>query len=153
MSNKPIPGVTYPTQKPFTPGTGNARDSATAAQTANDTKLNNLNHIGGIRKRTRTRKRTRGGTGKVAAPQMKVSYTPTGGPGQDPNSIMAANAKTSSQVQSNSEYDSYANKKGGNKYRWGCKSGGNKYNWGCKSGGKKSKNKTFKNKHKKTKSY
>jgi hypothetical protein len=127
--SKPIPGVTYPTLKPFTPGTGNARDSATAAQTANDTKQNKLNHTGGTRKR--------GGTGKVAAPQMKLSYTPTGGPGQDPNSTMAANAKTSSQINANSQYDSYASKKGGNKYRWGCKSGGNKYRWGCKSGGNK----------------
>ena len=61
----------------------------------------------------RSMRRVRGGAAQPA-PYMAVPYPVTGAGGQDPNSIMYANAKNQNQAAANSIYDKEAaNMKGG----------------------------------------
>jgi hypothetical protein len=112
-----VPGLNYPTQKGML--SGNPRDSAIASQININVKQANLgNAVGG--------KKRKGGTANnnIVVPQFTMSYQPTGGPGQTPNSIIEQNTQTSTQTFANAVYDNYATIKGGNKYSWGCYSGG-----------------------------
>jgi hypothetical protein len=151
-----VPGMIYPTQKGYAPGAGNPRDSAIEQMNAVNTKQTSLgNAVGGYR-------RKRGG-GTIAVPTVQVPYTPTGGPGTDPNSQIAGNMKTSTQGTANAVYDKQATNvnpptktppaKGGSRKRGKGKNGGNPdWLWGCYSGGKKSRRKTRKTrKNKKSK--
>jgi hypothetical protein len=141
MSNnttQTVPGMIYPTQKGYQPGAGNPRDSAMQQMAAANSKQANLSAaVGGSR-------RKRGG-GDVVVPQVSVLYTPTGGPGTDPNAQIAGNLKTSTQGTANATYDKQALSinpptTGGSRKRGKDKNGGNPdWLWGCYSGGKKSK--------------
>jgi hypothetical protein len=141
------PGLQLPTQKGML--AGNPRDSAIASQTQTNTKQTNLiNAVGG--KRTKGKKW--GGAAaadpnanKVVVPQFQMQYQPTGGPGQDPNSVIQQNSQTSTQSTANAVYDNYATQQGGTRRtkkrrstgsRKKRKGGSNKYTWGCFSGGK-----------------
>ena len=134
MSNNNIPGMLYPTQRGML--AGNPRDSAILQGNINTQKLVALNAIGG-KKHFR-----RGGAANnnIVIPQFSMQYTPQGGFGQDPNSIIRQNAAISTQGAANSVYDKYATQKGGVYMNMNT----NKYEWGCYSGGKKSKRKTKK---------
>lgn len=141
MSNQipSVPGLKLPTQIGML--SGNPRDSAIATQNQLNAKQTTLgNAVGGYK-----RKRRRGGASSIIIPQFTMPYKPTGGPGQDPNSIIQQNSQTSTQAAANAVYDSYASQKGGKtKKRRG---GSSKYAWGCYSGGKRTK----KSKSKRTK--
>jgi hypothetical protein len=171
MSNSnaaPVPGLLYPTQKGML--SGNPRDSAIASQTQVDTKQTNLsNAVGGKGKKRRIQKtrgkksysRRRGGAGadtnanaKIVVPQFQMQYQPTGGPGQDPNSVIQQNSQTSTQANANAVYDQYATQKGGVQ-RKTRKFGGTdpKWNWGCYSGGKSSRMLTKRRLHKTRKNH
>jgi hypothetical protein len=135
MSNnttQTVPGMVYPTQKGYAPGAGNPRDSAMQTMAAGNAKQANLSAaVGGSRRR-------RGG-GTVVVPQVQTLYTPTGGPGTDPNSQIAGNMKTSTQGTANAVGDKDAKMTGGSRKRGKGKNGGNpNWLWGCYSGGKKS---------------
>ena len=132
MSNNNIPGMLYPTQRGML--AGNPRDSAILQGNINTQKLVALNAIGG-KKHFR-----RGGatSNNIVIPQFSMQYTPQGGMGQDPNSIIRQNAAISTQGAANSVYDKYATQKGGEYMNMNT----NKYEWGCYSGGKKAKRKT-----------
>lgn len=123
-----VPGLNYPTQKGMI--SGNPRDSAIAAQSNINVKQANLgNAVGGTNKKNKKGKKRVGGTtssNSIVVPQFTMSYQPTGGPGQTPNSVIQQNAQTSTQSAANAVYDNYASIKGGNKYTWGCYSGGKK---------------------------
>lgn len=143
MSSSSVPGMQYPTLKAMSAGT--PRDSAIADQNANSAKLARLNKLSGGERRGRIHSRGGASSSTITVPQFQMGYKPTGGPGQDPNSIVQQNSQTSTQMNANSVYDSNATK------------GGNKYKWGCHSGGKKSRNskqsrKTKSKKSRKTKS-
>jgi len=144
-----IPGMMLPTQQAML--AGNPRDSAIAQQNATDAKLQGLNNLaGGKGKRIRFRKR--GGAviqpATITVPQFSMQYTPQGGPGQTPNSVIQQGALVGTQGAENARYDQYATQKGGyynvnmntntNQYQWGCYSGGKKYR---KKGGKPSRKK------------
>ena len=67
----------------------------------------------------RSRRSRRGGAvpaGTVAVPQFTMQYTPTGGPGQDPNALIKQNSQISTQSAANAVYDKYATQKGGDPY-------------------------------------
>jgi hypothetical protein len=131
-STQTVPGMVYPTQKGYQPGAGNPRDSAMQQMAATNSKQANLSAaVGGSR-------RKRGG-GDVVVPQVQTLYTPTGGPGTDPNAQIAGNMKTSTQGTANAAYDKDATSKGGSRKKGKGKNGGNpNWLWGCYSGGKKS---------------
>lgn len=140
-----IPGMLLPTQIGMIDG--NPRDSAIAAGNAANLKLQALQSIGGRGRRLRKR---RGGANAIPVPQFTMQYTPQGGPGQDPNSIIQQNAAVGTQSAANAVYDKYATQMGGyynnmnmntNQYQWGCYSGGKKYK---RSGMKVSKKKRTK---------
>ena len=128
-----IPGLLLPTQKGLL--AGNPRDSAIAQANASNQKLQSLQSIGGRGRRLRKRRGGANTASTIAVPQFSMQYTPQGGPGQDPNSIIQQNAAVGTQGAANSVYDSYATQKGGypimntntNQYQWGCNSGGKKY--------------------------
>jgi hypothetical protein len=128
MSNNNIPGLLMPTQQGMI--AGNPRDSAIAQGNASTQKLQSLQSIGGRGRRLRKRV---GGGGEINVPQFSMQYTPQGGPGQTPNSIIQDNARVGTQGSANSVYDNLATQKGGyynmntNQYQWGCYSGGKKY--------------------------
>lgn len=134
VSGSTVPGLNFPTQKGMI--SGNPRDSAIAAQTNINVKQANLgNAVGGKNKKKETnkkrmKKRNKSKSGgatdsnQIVVPQFNMSYQPTGGPGQTPNSVIQQNAQTSTQTAANAVYDNYATIKGGNKYTWGCYSGG-----------------------------
>jgi hypothetical protein len=166
-SNTAIPGMLLPTQQGLL--AGNPRDSAIAAGNASNLKLQALQSIGGRGKGKRLRKR-RGGAGAttIAVPQFSMQYTPQGGPGQDPNSIIQQNAAVGTQSAANAVYDKYATQNGGyynnmnmnmntNQYQWGCYSGGKKYKKNCikKTSNKKrtKRNKSGNRKSRKTKKH
>jgi hypothetical protein len=126
-----VPGMLLPTQQGMV--AGNPRDSAIAAGNAANLKLQALQSIGGRGRRLRKR---RGGANTIPVPQFSMQYTPQGGPGQDPNSIIQQNAAVGTQSAANAVYDKYATQMGGyynnmnmntNQYQWGCYSGGKKY--------------------------
>jgi hypothetical protein len=135
MSNSgSVPGMSYPTMKSMP--AGNPRDSAIAAGNAMNAKQNSANQMtAGAKKRG----------GAVIVPQFTVSYPTTGGPGQDPNSLIAGNSQTSTQGAANSQFDQNALKGGSRRRR---KGGNPNWNWGCYSGGKKRKTRTNKRKTK-----
>ena len=121
---------------------GNPRDSAIATQNQTNIKQTNLSNAVGGSKRKRNRKggadTSSSSTNQIVVPQFTMQYQPTGGPGQDPNSIIQQNSQTSTQANANAVYDKYATQKGGiRKTRHKKKVGGNKYSWGCYSGGRK----------------
>lgn len=136
------PGLMQPTMASFTPGAGNPRDSALLAQQQMNAKQLSLNSsVGGKRKR-----RYRGGADTVAVPQFQMQYTPTGGPGSNPNDQITGLSSTSMQSTAWAANDNLATKKGGSRRKRG---GYNpNWSWGCYSGGKKliktSKNKKIK---------
>jgi hypothetical protein len=140
MSNnttQTVPGMIYPTQKGYQPGAGNPRDSAIQRMAAGNAKQANLSaSVGGSRRKK--------GGGDVVVPQVQTLYTPTGGPGTDPNSQIAGNLKTSIQGTANAVFDKQAlsttpTATGGSRKRGKGKNGGNpNWLWGCYSGGKKS---------------
>lgn len=146
MSNPP--GLLLPTQKSFTPGTGNPRDSAMMANQNMNIKQANLNAIisGG------KRRKIRGGAtpSQIPVPTMKMQYTPQGGVGTNPNDQIKTNSSTGMQSAAWAVNDSQATnmKNGGSRRRKYRKGGSSDWNWGCYSGGKKysRKNKTKKNK-------
>ena len=142
-----IPGLLLPTQRGML--AGNPRDSAIAEGNAATQKLQALQSIGGGKRY----KKKRGGSG-IPVPQFNMQYTPQGGPGQVPNSIIQQNAGIGTQSAANSVYDKYATQMGGyyntnmntntNQYQWGCYSGGKKYKKNKKTGTKMSKKKRTK---------
>jgi hypothetical protein len=135
MSNnttQTVPGMIYPTQKGYQPGAGNPRDSAIQQMAAVNAKQANLSSsVGGSRRKK--------GGGNVVVPQVQTLYTPTGGPGTDPNSQISENLKTSTQGTANAVFDKNALKTtGGSRKRGKGKNGGNSnWFWGCYSGGGK----------------
>jgi hypothetical protein len=130
-----------PTQKGMP--AGNPRDSAITTQNQTNTKQANLsNAVGGKRIMHKKRKSNKkwGGAdpnaNTVVVPQFQMQYQSTGGPGQDPNSVIQQNSQTSTQSTSDAVYDKYATQGGARKTRRIRKKGGsNKYTWGCYSGG------------------
>ena len=124
------PGLQLPTQKSFTSGTGNPRDSAIASMKQTTISQNNLNNAvktgGGRRKyrttpryhdRTRRKRRRRFGGAGVAVPQFQMQYTPQGGPGTNPNDQIKALSSTGMQSAAWSAKDAAALSKGGWGYR------------------------------------
>jgi hypothetical protein len=143
-NNSSIPGMTYPTMQAMP--AGNPRDSAMAAGNAMNAKQNLANQMtAGAKKRKMISKRNIVGGKGIAVPQFTMSYTAAGGPGQDPNSLIAGNLRTSTQGAANSEFDKNA-LIGGSRRR---KGGNPDWIWGCFSGGKKRKTRTNKRKTKK----
>jgi hypothetical protein len=151
MSNKPVPGLMLPQEKPML--AGNPKDSAIASNNeaaGRQADLIKATSGGNRHKSKRNKKYKYGGatTSGVAVPQYQMQYKSPGAGGQDPNSIIKQNTSISTQGSANAEYDNLA-KKGGSRKR---KRGGNpNWSWGCYSGGrKKSKKHTNKRKtHKK----
>jgi hypothetical protein len=144
MSVNTIPGLLLPTQKGML--AGNPRDSAIEQGNAANLKLQSLQSIGG-----RRFKKTRGGSNSnvIPVPQFSMQYTPQGGPGQDPNSIIQMNAAVGTQGAANSVFDKYATQMGGH---YNMNTNTNQYQWGCYSGGKKyRKSRKITNKKKRTK--
>jgi hypothetical protein len=139
-SNTTIPGMLLPTQQGFL--AGNPRDSAIAQGNAADLKLQALRSIGG--RGRRLRKRRGGSAATIPVPQFSMQYTPQGGPGQDPNSIIQQNAAVGTQSAANAVYDKYATQMGGYYNNMNMNMNTNQYQWGCYSGGKKYRKSTVK---------
>ena len=138
-NNGSVPGMSYPTMQAMP--AGNPRDSAMAAGNAMNAKQNLANQMtAGAKKR----KICGGGGEGIAVPQFTMSYKAPGGPGQDPNSLIAGNSQTSTQGAANSVFDKNA-LIGGSRRR---KGGNPDWIWGCFSGGKKRKTRTNKRKTK-----
>lgn len=112
------PGYITPTSVSYPNGAGNPRDAAISSGQQMNAKQSNMNAIGGTRRRRRktkrvsrktrrTRKRVSRKRGKrgirrrrgggVAAPQYQMSYTPTGGPGTNPNDQISNMTSTNMQ--------------------------------------------------------
>jgi hypothetical protein len=130
MSTK---GMIYPQETPML--AGNPKDSAIAANNQATTRQADLIKAtsGGNRRRhIHKRNKYGGATSGVTVPQYQMQYKPTGAGGQDPNSIIKDNAKTTTQDDANQQYDSLAAKKGGSR-----KKKGGSLKWGCYSGGRK----------------
>jgi hypothetical protein len=121
-SNTTIPGLLLPTQQGMV--AGNPRDSAIAEGMASEQKLQALQKIGGGKM-----KKKWGGAGNIIVPQFTMQYTPQGGQGQTPNSIITQSAIVGTQGAANAVYDNFALQKGG---RLQC---------GSYTGGKKTKSK------------
>lgn len=150
-TNTNPPGLMLPTQKSYTPGAGNPRDSAMMATQQMNNKQASLNAAasGGSRRRikggaaptTTTSSSTSSTTSNnapVVVPQMKMQYTPQGGPGSNPNDQIKSNSSTSMQSASWAANDKQATKMGGSRKKYKKHKGGNAdWKWGCYSGGKK----------------
>jgi hypothetical protein len=124
-----VNGMSYPQQKPMSSGS----PGASALNDSNQAALKHAELIkatsGGRRTKRRSNKRRsrkhckHGGAantsttnGTVVVPQMTVPYKSTGANGQDPNSIITNNAKSSTQGAENAKNDSAAfTKTGGRK--------------------------------------
>lgn len=140
-SNTSPPGLIKPTTTSYTPGAGNPRDSAIASNANMNSKQSNLSSIGGRRRR----KRHKGGAAGVAVPQMQMPYTPTGGPGTNPNDQISGLSSTGMQSSAWKMNDNQASKMGGSSQRGGSKrkrKGGSNLNWGCLSGGSRKRRRT-----------
>jgi hypothetical protein len=152
-STPPVPGMMFPTQQSML--AGDPRSSAIAAQnsrSASQSAANKAMAGGKYRNRNRNRK-YKGGADTLVVPQFTMSYSPTGGPGSNPNDQVKSSSQTSTQMSANSVYDNDATKMGGTRRHKSKKSGnkskksGNKskrggnpdWDWGCSSGGKRSK--------------
>jgi hypothetical protein len=151
-NNGSVPGMSYPTMQAM--AAGNPRDSAIASGSAMNAKQNSANQMtAGAKKRKIGAKRKIVGGEGIAVPQFTMSYKTTGGPGQDPNSLIAGNSQTSTQGAANAKFDQNA-LIGGSRRR---KGGNPDWIWGCFSGGKKRKTQTNKRKtrrhRKKTRRY
>ena len=109
-SNTSIPGMVYPTQIGML--AGNPRASAIAQGNLNTQKLVALNKIGGKQKYRRRGGATTASSNNITVPQFNVLYSPQGGPGQDPNSIIKQNASIGTQGAANAVYDKYATQMG-----------------------------------------
>jgi hypothetical protein len=143
MSNAPVAGMNYPTQKGML--AGNPRDSAIQEGANSNAKLANLGKIGG---------KKRGGADTIPVPQYQMLYTPQGGNSTNPNAQIQQNAGISTQGAANSVYDKQV-LNGGSKKRHYKKGGNPNWSWGCYSGGKRRTKKNTKRsrrlrKHKKT---
>ena len=155
MSNKPVPGLMLPQEKPML--AGNPKDSAIASNNQAAERQADLIKAtsGGRRHKSKRNKKYKYGgaaTSGVAVPQYQMQYKSPGAGGQDPNSIIKQNTSISTQGSANAEYDNLAKKGGSIKRKRKIKRGGNSnWSWGCYSGGrKKSKKHTNKRKtHKK----
>jgi len=174
-TNSNPPGLMLPTQKSYTTGAGNPRDSAMMSTQNMNNKQANLNaSVGGGRRR-----KFRGGAtstpATVSIPQMQMSYQPQGGQGTNPNDQIKANSSTSMQSSAWAANDSQATKVGGSRRRLKRKSlkrkslkrkslkrkslkrsnykgGSSQLNWGCYSGGyRKTYRKSRKNHRKQSK--
>jgi len=144
------PGLMLPTQKSYTPGAGNPRDSAMMSIQNMNNKQANLNASvsGGSRRRKRV-----GGAApqKIEAPQIPMLYQPQGGNGTNPNNQIASNSSRSMQSTSWAANDNQATivtppaKIGGTRRK---KRGGvnPNWSWGCYSGGRK---RSYRNKNNK----
>ena len=142
-----VPGMLLPTQKGMLAGTPGA--SAIAQGNLATQKLSALNKIGGRIKHRRHRKyggATTNATNTIPVSQYSMLYTPQGGPGQDPNSIIQQNAAIGTQGAANAVFDKYAGQMGG----FHMNTNTNKFQWGCYSGGKKTKKRRRTNKKKRT---
>ncbi len=140
MSNTTsYPGIMPITQTSFANGTGNARDSAAQSQIDMNNRQQMINQAGqGRQRRNRRHQKRKGGatasSNQVAVPQFQMQYTPTGGPGTNPNDQIAAVSSTGMQTAAWSVNDNQAsNMSGGRKFR---KGGNADWVWGCYSGGK-----------------
>lgn len=148
LNNTP-PGLMKPTMTSFTPGAGNPRDSAMMAQQNMNMKQNNLNSsVGGRRRKPNWKGGNDQTNNVVAVPQFQMNYTPTGGPGTNPNDQITSLSSTGMQSAAWSVNDSKAAQMGG----WKKHNGGNPdWKWGCYSGGMKCKTKNTKKRIKKNK--
>ncbi len=125
-------GILYPTVQAMPAGT--PRDSAIANQnSANNSQAELINAVGGKKRRYKKR----GGSNTTTVPQFQMNYTPTGGPGQNPNDIIKDNTSVSSQSAANAEYDKYASVKGGSRGRKRRGGMNPDWVWGCFSGGRR----------------
>jgi hypothetical protein len=132
-SNASPSGLIKPTTTSYTPGSGNPRDSAIASNANMNSKQSNLSAIGGRRKSHKG-----GASPPVAVPQMQMPYTPTGGPGTNPNDQISGLSSTGMQSAAWKVNDNQASKMGGSSQRGGSRKkrkGGSNLNWGCLSGG------------------
>jgi hypothetical protein len=147
-NNKHIEGLPIATQKGML--AGNPRDSAMLSMNNNSqlqAQANNSLSGGRLRKR----KSYRGGEA-IAVQQYQMLYEPQGGPGTNPNNIIAKSAQTSTQGAANAALDKGAtitggskhsghkhsgHKRSGSKRRRSRKGGNPDWLWGCMSGGKK----------------
>lgn len=100
-SNAQVPGMIYPTQIGML--AGNPRDSAIQQMNNTNMTQSNLNAAVGGKKRG----------GAVVIPQFQMQYTPQGGQGQTPNSIIQQNLQNGTQGVANSQYDMLATQQGG----------------------------------------
>jgi hypothetical protein len=123
-------GIIPITQASFASGTGSARDSAINQQASMNQRQTLINQAG----QGKRRRKYRGGDGQVAVPQFQMQYTPTGGPGTNPNDQITSGTQTYTQSNANSQFDNQATKMGGRRrYR---KGGNADWLWGCYSGGR-----------------
>jgi hypothetical protein len=124
------PGLMQPTMTSFVPGAGNPRDSALMMQQQMNAKQQSLNNAVGGRRR-----RLKGGNNGIVVPQFQMQYSPTGGPGTNPNDQVKGLSSTSMQSTAWAANDNLATKMGGTrkKRRGGC----GDWSWGCYSGGKR----------------
>jgi hypothetical protein len=118
---------------------GDPRSSAIAEQANRNAMQTSANKAmaGGKHK-----KKHRGGAenNTLVVPQFTMSYSPTGGPGSNPNDQVQATSQTSTQMAANSVYDKAATRVGGSRRcKRRLKGGNSDWNWSCYSGGKKSK--------------
>jgi hypothetical protein len=133
-------GLLLPTSQGM--AAGNPRDSAISSmktQSSVQAQANSAMAGGKYRKYG-------GATNDIAVPQYNMAYTPTGGPGSNPNDIIKNNSQVSTQAYANSANDNLATTKGGYRIRKrgsirksnSSKYGGNSdWNWPCYSGGKR----------------
>lgn len=129
MTNSEKPdGLMYPTQRSYPPGAGNPNQAALQSTQQNAGKLDAINKLAGGKK-------YRGGS--VEVPQMKLGYTPQGGPGSGPNAQITGLSKTSTQDATWRESDNLAAKQGGSRKSKSKRGGNPNWYWPCMSGGKK----------------
>jgi hypothetical protein len=140
-----IPGMIYPTQQGML--AGSPRDSAIASMNLTNSKLSELQSVGGRRRYMKNIRKRGGSSGKIIVPQFNMLYTSAGGPGQTPNDIIKQNVVIGTQGAENAQFDKLALVKGGGVY---MNPNTNQYQWGCYSGGKKSKKSRKSNKSKKS---
>jgi hypothetical protein len=125
-----------PTQKSYTLGAGNPRDSAMMATQQMNNKQTTLNSIGGKRLKTKGGANTNTSTNNaVPVPQFQMQYPPQGGTGTNPNDQIKTNSSTGMQSSAWAVNDNQATKMGGSKRKH--KGGSSDTKWGCYSGGKK----------------
>lgn len=145
MSSQSPPGMILPTVNGMVGS--DPRNSAFVSAEASSNKLTEMNN-----KLAGGKKYKKGGN--IVVPQFQMTYTPQNGPGQDPNSQIAATSQIGTQSAANAVYDDYATKMGGyrriRKSRKTKKGGDPKWNWGCLSGGKYRSRRIRKNKKRNT---